>query len=62
MHSVDARARTYMHEERALQKADLRRSRISLLLQIKASKKEIRCKVEPWGSILELGTYTEWDN
>jgi len=41
MHSVDARARTYTHEERALQKADLRRSRISLLLQIKASKKEI---------------------
>ena len=62
MHNVNAKAKTYAHKEGALQKADLRGSRISFLVQVEASKEVIRCKAEPWGSVPEFGTYTEWVN
>jgi len=62
MNSVNARGKTYAHEEVALQKADLRESRISFLLQIQTSKEKIGCKAEPRGSVPEFGAYTEWDN
>ena len=62
MNSVNARGKMYAHKEVALQKADLRESRISFLLQIQTLKEKIGCKAEPQGSVLEFGVYTEWDN
>ena len=40
MNSVNAGEKTYVHKEGALQKADLRGSRISFLLQIETSKEK----------------------
>ena len=62
MNSVNVGEKTYTHKEGALQKADLRGSRISFLLQIETSKEKTWCKAEPWGSVPEFGMYTEWDN